>query len=173
MQLTKQFVAGGKVVISNEPTILWTVLGSCVSVILHSKSHAFTAFSHAQLPEKSLSKASCSASCTSPCYREASADNSLKYVSCSIRYMADQLKKQGITRGNLDVYLFGGADMMGMSMKIGQKNVTMAQKLLATYRLIVGEEDVGGNLSRKIFFNSHSGKVNTSILKNPWPSTHL
>ena len=48
----KIFLQPGEVVISTAPQNVWTVLGSCISIVLYSRRLKVSAICHAKLPEQ-------------------------------------------------------------------------------------------------------------------------
>lgn len=152
----------GELVIAKNGETIWTVLGSCVTVILYNSRLKISAVCHAQLPSRTL-EIHCSTSCTSPCRQNESCE--FKYVSCSIEYMLDQFHKLGIQNREIDVRLYGGANVLELSSdkpRIGDKNVSKAKQILREKGLTIFKEDTGGNKSRSI---THLANIGMTKLK--------
>jgi len=152
---------GGELYIAETPTIVRTVLGSCLAIVFHHHASGGSAICHAQLPENGLRPGKCSDSCPAPCYNETMNDNPFKFVSCSIRYLVEYFTRTGIPFRDLEVKLFGGANVLVSSpvKTIGEMNIEVAEKMLDDYRLQVVSKHVGGDKGRTLYFYSDTGEV--------------
>jgi len=162
----EQFLNIGEVIVAKSPKTVWTVLGSCVSVVLYSKEYKTGAICHAQLPEKLNIIERCTDYCPKPCYNEYDEDNALRFVSCAISFMLDKLNKTGIPFTSLNAGIYGGSNrfqFMIDNKTIGERNVEIARKLLKGKGIRITKEDVGGSQSRKIIFNLETGKVEVIV----------
>jgi len=132
--------------ISSIPKVLATYsLGSCLAIVLYHSLLKIGALIHALLPEP-----------------KGNVDNPLKYVKTAIPLVLSELKKHGINRLNdLEAVLVGGANILKAtaSLRIGEKNVEIARKVLKCYGINIRDEDVGGNRSRDVFFEISTGTV--------------
>ncbi len=133
-----------------EPTLIHTVLGSCVSVILFDRKNRYGSMCHAVLDSNP--------------YHEDSATCS-KFMDCVIDEMIQKFSEQKIDVQSLVVKVFGGASMLDKgplaspTAQPGVKNILMARKILEEYGCTIDAEDCGGYRGRKIYFCSHSGEV--------------
>jgi chemotaxis receptor (MCP) glutamine deamidase CheD len=66
--------------------IVWSVLGSCVSIIFRA-DEKLSLLCHAQMPYRKEFGSRCADSCPKPCYNYLPDSMELKYVTCSIEYM--------------------------------------------------------------------------------------
>lgn len=151
----------GEVHIAEEPTVVWTLLGSCVSVILYNERLRVGAICHAQLPEERYQDGTRDP-CLHPCYKGEMNAERFKYVTCSIRYMYDQFIARGIRPDEITVKLFGGASVLeGVSDKhnVGDNNIRIAYQVLQEYQLKIVKTDLGGKKGRTIYFYSDTGEV--------------
>jgi chemotaxis protein CheD len=84
-------------------------------------------------------------------------------VECVIPEMIRQLQGQGVAVTELEVKLFGGADMMMAGLathqRVGRSNVQMAKTLLAKMGITLKSSDTGGTVGRKLIFNTATGDV--------------
>jgi chemotaxis protein CheD len=87
--------------VSERPTIVRTVLGSCVAVTMFDSQHGVAAICHALLPESDTLST-----------HEEEKPNSYKYVDSVIPLMLKNFEIMERTQ-DLEVKLFGGADMLG------------------------------------------------------------
>lgn len=141
----------GEGCIVRSPMWVETVLGSCVSAVLWSRRLRIGAMSHAALPcvpEEVLARAAPAAP--------------LRYVDYSIRNLAGRLAALGASRSELEVKLFGGADVLPMSGQlesVGSKNRAVALRVLDEENLVLTSSDLGGTQGRVIYFNPDTGEV--------------
>ncbi len=145
----------GAIHISEEPALISTLLGSCVAVTMFSPRLKAGAMCHGLLPACKGEK---------PCRCEKHCRAGVRYVGCSIRRMLEWFVQQGVGRGEIDVKVFGGADMFGgrensATVSVGEQNIVMAFQVLEEERLRISASDVGGAKGRKIFFHTATGEV--------------
>jgi chemotaxis protein CheD len=154
-----KFLLPGELIIAREPTNIWTVLGSCVSVILFNPRKKISAVCHAQLSENSYG-GRCRDVCPHPC-KITPLENDFKYVSCSVNYMVEEFSKFGIRNNEIEAAIYGGASMMKKSVspfyKIGEENVKTAHKMIDQYKLKLMRKDTGGFSGRTLRHYSDSG----------------
>jgi chemotaxis protein CheD len=161
----KIFLNPGDVVFTNEPMKLWTVLGSCVSIIIYHPASRFTGMTHAQLPKYNLCNGKCHESCPIVCDNKNS-DNSNRFVNCSLIHIISLFEEKNIPKNELKVMLFGGSSMMKFSgERIGNQNIIAAKKLLNYFDVPIAEENIAGEQGRTIEFDIESGSSNVRIQK--------
>lgn len=86
-------------------------------------------------------------------------------MKCSIRIMIDELKMRGIPPRELEVKIFGGADMFHVAqmprsrINVGSQNVRTSLSVLGEYGLQPVSADTGGCEGRKLYFVSDTGEV--------------
>lgn len=156
----------GDTYISTGPAKVWTVLGSCVSVILYSPSQKIGAMCHAQLPERRDKGHQCRDYCPNPCYKELPENGIYKYVTCAIRFMMEKLTSRGVSTADLEASLFGGANRFNIKItgkSVGEENQEIAKKMLSKYNIVIKNVDIGGKSSRKIEFDAGSGKISVTV----------
>ncbi len=139
--------------IYTRPTLVQTVLGSCVSVCFFCRTGGFGAVFHAVLPEAAKFGYK-----TDP-------DQDYKFVDESIAILFERLRRRGVRRRDLECKVFGGANFLfSREMGVGKRNVQAAYESLARLRLRVCASNVGGDRGRKILFASHTGEVYLKFL---------
>jgi chemotaxis protein CheD len=159
-QLPIVYLKPGEMHFSAEPNLVVTVLGSCLSVTMFSRSRGLGGICHGLLPECD-GRAKCLGECL----------EGFKYVDCSIRRMVRLFDQQRVRRGDIEVKCFGGADMFTRAIErpglvsIGRQNFSTAERVLKSEGLQLHVVDVGGLLGRKIFFYTHTGEVLLKRLK--------
>jgi chemotaxis protein CheD len=88
-----------------------------------------------------------------------------RYMDYAIREIVRQFDGLGARRTDIQIKLFGGADVLldsrtpSAKATVGKLNVETALEVLAKERLQVVASSVGGNHGRKIYFNSGTGEV--------------
>ena len=151
----------GDLFIAEEPMVIKTLLGSCVSVVMHNSRTKVSTISHAQLPSD-RSKAECPANCPVQCFRDSPSENMFKYVTHSSKYMLKRLETMGIKRNEIEVKLFGGANVLNVGREkktVGTENIEKAHEILKSLNLRVKGEDTGGKQGRTIYLVSKTGDV--------------
>lgn len=141
--LPKVYLRPGEVHFATTPTVVMTILGSCVSVTMFDRLSGTAAICHALLPEGPHSDA-------------------FRYVDSSILGMLELFDARGVPRRQLEVKLFGGADMIGAGgsrVSVGRRNIEIASEVLAQEGVTVASRDVGGSGGRKLFFVTSTGEV--------------
>ncbi len=140
----------GKLLITDQPAIVSTILGSCVSLCLHNEKLRVGAICHGMLPRQ----------------KKTPMDGYFPYLDTAVDHMLETLRSRfGITPSELRVKLFGGASVLQTNMlgadgfAIGQQNIAAALDALARFGLVPGVQKTGGTEGYKIFFNTSTGEV--------------
>ena len=143
-------VQPGQLYLARGPAILRTILGSCVSVTFWSARLGAGALCHGVLPR-------CPAGIGGP--------DGHRYVDFSIRYLAGRFDVMGASRLELEIKLFGGADVLPVSVARGSKptigalNCRAALEVLEDEGFRVAASDLGGIRGRTIRFYTATGEV--------------
>jgi chemotaxis protein CheD len=142
----------GELFVAHEPTLITTILGSCVSVCLFCPRQKTGAMCHGVMPARP----------------DLSVEDSFRFVETSVRYMVDVLTNGNMFCPNagLVAKIFGGADVLDFrfgpatdARSIGAMNIKAAKETLLQYNVSVAVEEVGGLQGCKLFFYSHTGEV--------------
>ncbi len=158
--LPVHYLKPGELHIGDHPGIVTTVLGSCVSVTMFNRRRGMGAICHGLMPER-----------TAPRHSRRDNGGGFKYVDYSIEYMIDYFKSCGIGSSEIEVKLFGGADMFPAGegdrkyLSVGKKNVMAALSTLKREGMTVHSRDIGGTQGRKLHFYLHTGDVFLKKLK--------
>jgi chemotaxis protein CheD len=140
----------GELVITKKPTLAVTVLGSCVAAVMYNARLEIGAMCHGVLPEDN---------------GKGHEDEFFRYVDNSIHYMIDTLSKMGISRTEIDVKLFGGANRLLpdsdriQAISVGRRNAEVALEIITSRGMNLTAHDLGGNQGRKVIFYTQTGKV--------------
>ncbi|NOZ25167.1 MAG: chemotaxis protein CheD [Nitrospirae bacterium] len=135
----------GDVVVTTEPSILETVLGSCVSVCLWDERLKIGGMNHFMLPR---------------------VFNTMKNGTCcgpeSMEKLISTFMASGASIKDIKAKIFGGGKVIscfGQAYDVGIENVTVAKKMLLDYGIPIVGECTGLDLGRKIVFYSATGRV--------------
>lgn len=147
--LPSVFLKPGEAYVGEEPTVVTTVLGSCVSITLFSPRLKLGAICHTILPSGD----------------SRDGDNQYKYVDQTLRRLLGIFDSYGIRRREIEVKLFGGSNMLEQperredSRSVGEQNVRKALAVIEEEGLTLISSDTGGCGGRKILFYTHTGQV--------------
>lgn len=151
----------GDMVLGKAPHTISTLLGSCVAITMYAPSHQIGAMCHSALP-KCRSAHRCNSGC----------GQAGKHVECAIRVMLNHFKKHHIAAEDIQVKLFGGANVLSQGRKkndnwlIGAKNEKTARRSISRSGLTIKATDTGGTQGRKILFDINTGKVSVAKIQN-------
>ncbi|CCH49773.1 chemotaxis protein CheD [Pseudodesulfovibrio piezophilus] len=151
--LPKVFLQTGDCFFGIQPTLVTTVLGSCLAITMHVPQMGVGTICHAFLPDSAEQKMG------------GHDPQVCRFVDTALQNMLETLDKVGVPRRDLVVKLFGGSTGITMrgvansSYDIGRRNIEMARKLLHFARLNIEVEDVGGSQGRKLLFHTQTGEI--------------
>jgi len=129
------------------PNILRTILGSCVGICMYDPKMKIGGLSHIMLPSS-----------------KKPSNNLKKYADTAIPLMIDQMVELGADRGRLIAKLAGGATMFKHSENsvmgdIGKNNISSVKEILASLKIPVLCEELGGDFGRTIDFYLETGEL--------------
>jgi chemotaxis protein CheD len=139
------FLKPGEVVMAYEPSLVSSVLGSCVAVTMFFPGRRIGAICHAMLPDSG------------------GRNNDLRYVDSALRHIYQKMRESGAAHPV--VKLFGGAQVLDIGSyasekrTVGEQNVAQAEMVLAGLGLDIAARDTGGIQGRKLYFCTRSGDV--------------
>jgi chemotaxis protein CheD len=132
---------------SDEPSSVSTLLGSCVSVCMFDPVTRRGAMCHGVLPNAPV----------------VLHEEPFRYVDEAVLYLIERYRRMGVPTQRLVVKVFGGADILGQPLdgysSIGRQNTMAALETLGWQGLQVAVRETGGNRGRKIVFLPHTGEV--------------
>lgn len=144
MEAERVFLLPGEYLISKKPHEVTTLLGSCIAVCLYSKKAKFGGVNHYMLPTSS------------------SSEKSGKYGDYSIQTIVNFLQRGAGTLQGAEAMIFGGAAVVGAirsGANIGEKNIELARKMLAEYKIPITQAHVGGNTGMKIKYQTWNNTI--------------
>lgn len=148
------YLQPGELYLARSPAILETILGSCVGVTFWSERLGAGALCHGILPR-----------CPAEWSPETTRSEGPRYVDFSIRYLARQFDGLGASRAELEVKLFGGADVLPVSvdrdahLTVGAQNCRAALETVEEEGFTVMASDLGGIRGRRVHFHTGMGGV--------------
>ncbi|MCX5854691.1 MAG: chemotaxis protein CheD [Deltaproteobacteria bacterium] len=133
----------GHIYVGHEPSLIWTVLGSCVAVSLWDSLKLIGGMVHFLYPLTADSRKS-----------------TAEYGNVAVRCLVKMFLDDGALEENLRAQIFGGAisDTADCA-KIAQENLQMARMILKRHHIAVASEDTGGHMGRKIVYNTGSNET--------------
>ncbi len=152
--IEKYFLHPGYIFVSDQPYLIHTVLGSCVSVCLWDCRNRFGGMNHF-IYDKA----------------KGGAKNS-KYGNVSTSYIIRLMLEMGSHRTDLRAHIMGGGENPMLDSSIGRDNAAIAEKIIRENKIAIASKDVGGNSGRKVIFNNESGEILiyavTNVRKSDW-----
>ena len=141
--------------ISRTPTLVSTVLGSCVAVTMFEPKLVMGGVCHAFLPRHSE-------------YADVRISERCAFMDTALDYMFEEFAKQGADLEIMEFKLFGGGgEKFGgelpplgtelSSVNVAARNVVVAREVFRKKGLRFSAEDVGGSFGRKLLFLTHTG----------------
>ena len=140
----------GAISIASKPSIVSTVLGSCVSVCLWDPKLKIGGINHYMLPHWN--------------------GNGLatpRYGNIAIDKLVEGMMNAGSSKKNIVAKVFGGAKVLKPKthiFNIGQQNIDLAISELKNHGIRIVAESIGGTVGRKIVYFSHTGEVRQKYL---------
>jgi len=154
IEVADVYLQPGEAYLAQEPTIIRTILGSCVGATFWVRRLGCGALCHALLPR---------------CPRRPRSGFTLadgyRYVDFSIRELARQFDEIGAMRGEVEVKLFGGSDVLPVGggargpATVGRQNCEVAVDVVAAEGFQLAASSLGGTRGRHIQFDTLTGEV--------------
>jgi chemotaxis protein CheD len=133
----------GYIFLPHHPTIISTVLGSSISVCLYDRKTGRGGMNHFLFPR-----------------REKSQRPTAMYGNVAVAALVRMMINNGATIKTMEAQIFGGAFLpRTMSWDIGRTNLETARTILKNKKIKIVSEDTGGELGRKIVFNTASFEI--------------
>ena len=141
------FLRPGFIYLPDRPTTISTVLGSSVAVSLYDRSLKAGGMNHFLFP-----------------YINGREKATTLYGNVAVLTLIRMMTGNGSKSSHLEAQVFGGAFNSEVSKRdIGRDNLRAARHILSGQRIKIVSEDVGGELGRKIVFNTATYEI--GILK--------
>ncbi|MBN1907817.1 MAG: chemotaxis protein CheD [Deltaproteobacteria bacterium] len=141
----------GEFYATDEPTIIHTVLGSCVAVCIYDDVKMIGGMNHIFMPGDNKK------------------DSSTRYGENAMKYLIKNICTLGANRDNLVAKAFGGAHVIpsiSSEFGIGLKIVDFVIDYLEKVKIKIVAHDFGGDKTRKVFFHTDTGIAYVKLLSN-------
>lgn len=149
----------GEFYVSSHGEVISTVLGSCVSACIRDRVLGIGGMNHFMLPAKESGHDQ---------WDDSAASASMRYGNWAMEYLINEIIKQGGSKRNLEVKVFGGGQVLKNMTNIGKRNIDFVRAFLFREGLSVTSEDLGDIYPRKVIYFPDTGAVKMKKLR----STH-
>ncbi len=152
MERPKHFLYPGAIYVSPEPTLVTTILGSCVAICLYDPVLQIGGMNHYMLPLWN------GQGLASP-----------RYGNIAIEKLIANLEALGSQKENMKAKVFGGAEIIATSnnqFMIGERNILIAKEILREENIPIISSSTGGKFGRKLLFNTETGEVRQKYVGN-------
>ncbi|MDL2226195.1 hypothetical protein LJB86_00855, partial [Deltaproteobacteria bacterium OttesenSCG-928-M10] len=150
-EINRVFLLPGEYMVSKQPHIISTLLGSCVSVCLYHPQHHFGGMNHYMLT------------------KGAAGERSGKYGEYANQVLLQFMERACGSLAGVEAMIFGGANVVGSigsGEQIGGRNIALAREMLKKHGIRVVKEQVGGNVGLKLHYQNWDNKIQV-IPMNP------
>jgi len=136
----------GEYYVTRTAEALTTVLGSCVAACIRDPAKGVGGMNHFMLPIKGESP-------------EAAIDDAMRYGNFAMEHLINDIIKHGGRKDNLELKVFGGANVGGIGQNVGKTNIAFIRSYLLAEGMKVLSQDLGGIQARKIIYFPDTGKI--------------
>lgn len=144
------YLQPGQMHVTNQPTVVSTVLGSCVAVCLWDAGAGVGGVNHYLLPDGVSEK-------TAP----------LRYAGPAIEGLIRRVIALGADARRLEAKVFGGASVISsirQDTPLGLRNVATGLNVLKSHGIPVTASKTGGDRGMKVEFHTDSGEARVKTL---------
>ncbi|BBN82819.1 putative chemoreceptor glutamine deamidase CheD 1 [Pseudoalteromonas sp. A25] len=146
-------VLPGEFYVSKNDEYISTVLGSCIAACVYDDTRGIGGMNHFMLPGAKDIK-------------DIHADDlNCRYGNWAMEYLINEVIKNGASRANLKIKLFGGGKIIRSMTDIGIGNIRFANAYVQEEGLNLVSHDVGGPWPRKVMFHPQTGKAQVKKLR--------
>ncbi|MEA2491157.1 MAG: chemotaxis protein CheD [Acidobacteriota bacterium] len=150
MERERLYLHPGRSVVAMKPTVVTTILGSCISVCLWDEALRIGGITHYLLPAPI-----------------AGGGDAARFGSTAIPEVYEELRRRGAT--TIIAKVFGGSTMNSLmaatGADLGSQNVAAAMNALQTLGVPVAASDTGGSIGRKLLFQTDDGTAWVKFLE--------
>ncbi|AHM60144.1 chemotaxis protein CheD [Flammeovirgaceae bacterium 311] len=140
----KHFLYPSGLYASKKPTLVTTILGSCVAVCLYDSLNKFGGINHYMLS-----------------YWDGTGMPTPKWGDHAIRKLLENMLGMGAEKKYMQAKIFGGSCRRGSSdvFNIGSNNILVAETCLAKLQIPIVARHTGGSIPRKLIYHTNTGSV--------------
>ncbi len=150
MEKKKIFILPGEMALARNPTVIATLLGSCVAICLFNNRMKFGGMNHFMLPTSETGI------------------KSGKYGDYSTEKLIEGMLRIDKDFTSLTARIYGGASVVGhlnsSGFKIGERNIEMGLNVLKKHGVKIVENKTGGTAGLKIYFENDTGDVDVKMI---------
>lgn len=146
----------GEYYVTKNNESIYTTLGSCISACIRDRVSGIGGMNHFMLP----------ASVGDGGWKAAGLSSSTRYGNFAMEHLINEIMKNGGSRPNLEVKIFGGGRIIANMTDVGKRNIEFARDYVATEGLSVTSEDVGDVYPRMVVYFPATGKVRVKRLRS-------
>jgi len=149
VDVAEYYLKPGYLYVTREPTLITTILGSCVSICLFDPATGIGGMNHYLLPDVMRDE-----------------PPSTRFGSVSIRELVKGVMEYGARKTHLGAHVTGGASIPNnpQSRLVADLNVEGAYLLLAQLSIPVKQAQTGGHQGRKVFFRTDTGEIRVEFV---------
>lgn len=147
-QIAGHFLYPSTLFVSTERHIITTILGSCVGICLFNQRLNFGGMNHYMLA-----------------LWNGNGLASPRFGNIANEKLVEELLRLGSARMHLVAKVFGGANQTNGYNDVGSRNVAVAFEFLERLQIPVLAHHVGGEVGRKIVFDTHTGEVRMKLVQ--------
>jgi chemotaxis protein CheD len=141
------FLNQGDFFISNQPCVVKTILGSCISLVIYDPEKKIGGICHAMHPENP----------------KTDENRNFFYADTAIQEIMNYFIVFVIAKEKMDISLYGGSSVVKTTgvtkFNPGNENIRSAIKTLDSFGIKPSVMDTGGDYGRKLLFYPHTGEV--------------
>lgn len=140
----------GHIFAHQEPYMVTTVLGSCISVTMCDSVNRVGGINHYMMP-----------------LWNGEGLPTPKFGNIAIKKLLEKMILMGADKKNIKAKIIGGSSMYGKSrglLDIGSRNIVVAEDCLTEEGIPVISSDIGGQRGRKVLFFTETGVVRVKTL---------
>lgn len=146
----------GEYYVTKNDECIYTTLGSCISACIRDRVTGVGGMNHFMLP----------ASVGESGWKAAGLGSATRYGNFAMEHLINEIMKNGGSRQNLEVKIFGGGRIIANMTDVGMRNIAFVRDYIATEGLRVTSEDVGDVFPRMVVYFPLSGKVRVKRLRS-------
>lgn len=146
---TTSHIMQGQLYITGAPGgVLTSILGSCVAACVRDPDLRLGGMNHFLLPGS-----------------DPRDSGNIRYGARSMEELINALLRKGADRRRLEVWLFGGANVLGTQTGIGPANCAFATEFIQTEGFVLRGSDLGGTRGRRIHFTPYTGETKVAFMQ--------
>jgi chemotaxis protein CheD len=146
----KQIVGVADMKVSNNPgeSIITYSLGSCIGLVIYDPVVKVGGMLHYMLPDSSIDK-------------NKAAARPYMFADSGIPRLFKSAYQLGAAKQRMKVYVAGGAEILDQQgfFNIGKRNYMALKKLFFKNKVMISQQDVGGNVNRTVRIEIATGDI--------------